>query len=181
MAHFLFLCGLSEVIKDFDFQVHSVIYLTLCHTVFILPQHAAYNAAHICFSQVKTNTLQQFNNRYSIMHFTISALESPFSEEQCLVQPVLCNEAGWELPAPLVSCSSAVPRDIHLVSLVWLVNLVGGEILPPLITSAQSAAFNRRNGHAKLCLCHHNQVICLNRTTQLLREFPSQAFQLCYN
>lgn len=106
--------------------MHSAIYLTLCHTVFILPQHGAYNTAHIYFSQVKTNILQQFNNRYSIMHFTISALESPFSEEQCLDQPVLCNEAGWKLPAPLVSCSSAVPRDIHLVSLVWLVNLVGG-------------------------------------------------------
>lgn len=49
--------------------------------------------------------------------------------------------------------------------------------MPPLITSAQRAAFNSMNGHGKLCLCHHNQTAHLNHATQLLREFPTPAFQ----
>lgn len=99
----------------------------------------------------------------------------------CLDQPVYCNEAGWKLPAPLVSCSSAVPCDIHLLSPVWLVNLGWRETLPLLITSAQKAAFNSMNGHGKLCLCHHNQTIHLNHTPKLLWKFSTTAFQSSYN
>lgn len=73
----------------------------------------------------------------------------PCLRSNCLDQPVYCNETGWKLPAPLVSCSSAVPCDIHLPSLVWLVNLDWREVLPLLITSAQRAAFSSMNGHGK--------------------------------
>lgn len=104
----------------------------------------------------------------------------PCLRSNCLDQPVHCNEAGWKLPAPLVSCSSAVPCDIHLLSLVWLVNLGWRETLPPLITSAQRAAFNSMNGHGKLCLCHHKQTVHLNRAAQLLGEFPTLAFKFSY-
>lgn len=104
--------------------------------------------------------------------YCITQLVLPRLRSNCLDKPVHCNEAGWKLPAPLVSCSSAVPCDIHLMSLVWLVNLGWRETLPLLITSAQRAAISSMNGHGKLCLCQHNQTVHLHRTTQLLRECP---------
>lgn len=94
----------------------------------------------------------------------------PLLRSNSLDQPVHRNEAGWELPAPLVSCSSAVPCDIHLLSLVWLVNLGWREMVPPLIASAQRAAFNSVNGRGKLCLCHHSQTAHLNHAMQLPLE-----------
>lgn len=103
----------------------------------------------------------------------------PWLRSNCMDQLVHYNESGWKLPAPLLSCGPAVLRDIHLPSLVWLVNLGWRETLPLLIASVQRAALSIVDGHSKLCLCHHNQTVHLNCATQLHREIPPLALH-CY-
>lgn len=103
----------------------------------------------------------------------------PCLRSNCLDQPVHGNEAGCKLPAPLVSSRSAVPCDIHLMSLVWPVNPGWRETLPLLITSAQWAAFTSMNGHGELCLCHHHQTLHLNCISHPHWELPAPEFWFC--
>lgn len=161
---------LKLYIKEFGLHVHGIIYLLTFYCLFLLPpQHADYELTPSLFCSGKNkhpNCSPSFFTSGKciiiIILYRITQLvlwSQPRLRSNCLDQPVHCNEAGWKLPAPLVSCSSAVPCDIHLLSLVWLVNLGCRETLPPLITSAQRTAFNSMNGHGKLCLCHHNQTV----------------------
>lgn len=139
--------GLQECIKQYIYP----------------PWHDTGSTAHtvLCLTNISTVYSPFFTPGSCIIIVILYCItqlvlwSQPCLRSNWLDKPVHCNEAGWKLPAPVVSCISAVPCDIHLLSLVWLVNLSWRETLPLLITSAQRAAFNSMNGHGKLCLCHH--------------------------
>lgn len=54
---------------------------------------------------------------------TLALCRQPLLRSARPDRPIRCKTAGWKLPAPLVSCSSAVSCDIHLLNMVRLVNL----------------------------------------------------------